>query len=140
MAYINILDIIYPVGSVYITTSNMATPAQLVGGSWTRIEGSACLAAGSDGYGGQYFGSSYLAVSQIPGHRHTFSSNVTKVGWEGESPMRVLTWSAISSSKYIEAAHNVNTFDGGNPTISSTGGGNAFHPYSYCVYAWVRTA
>lgn len=36
--FVNLLDIIYPVGSVYITFSSVS-PVDLVGGSWEKIDG-----------------------------------------------------------------------------------------------------
>lgn len=35
--YVNLLDIVYPVGSVYITFSNIS-PVESVGGSWEKID------------------------------------------------------------------------------------------------------
>lgn len=36
--FVNLLDIVYPVGSVYITFSDIS-PVDSVGGSWERIDG-----------------------------------------------------------------------------------------------------
>ena len=36
--YVNLLDIVYPVGSVYITFSDVS-PVDSVGGSWEKIDG-----------------------------------------------------------------------------------------------------
>lgn len=36
--YVNLLDIIYPIGSVYITFSS-TNPADVVGGTWEKIDG-----------------------------------------------------------------------------------------------------
>lgn len=44
--FTSILDIVYPVGSVYITTDS-ASPADIVGGTWTRINNNATLAQGT---------------------------------------------------------------------------------------------
>ena len=40
----SLVDIIYPVGSIYMSTNN-ASPATLFGGSWTQIQGRFLLAA-----------------------------------------------------------------------------------------------
>lgn len=36
--FVNLLDIVYPVGSVYITFSDVS-PIESVGGSWEKIDG-----------------------------------------------------------------------------------------------------
>ena len=36
--YVNLLDIVYPVGSVYITFSDVS-PVDSIGGSWEKIDG-----------------------------------------------------------------------------------------------------
>lgn len=36
--YVNLLDIVYPIGSVYISTSSVS-PANTVGGTWEKIKG-----------------------------------------------------------------------------------------------------
>ena len=38
MAWTNILDVIYPVGSIYMSTVNVS-PASTIGGSWAQITG-----------------------------------------------------------------------------------------------------
>lgn len=35
--FVNLLDIIYPVGSIYITT-NVTSPVDSIGGTWTKID------------------------------------------------------------------------------------------------------
>ena len=35
--YVNLLDIVYPVGSIYISVNNIS-PADSVGGTWVKIE------------------------------------------------------------------------------------------------------
>ncbi|MGN0966357.1 MAG: phage baseplate protein, partial [Candidatus Coprovivens sp.] len=41
-----LFDLVYPVGSVYMST-NATSPATLFGGSWTKIEGRFLWATGS---------------------------------------------------------------------------------------------
>lgn len=42
--FVNFMDVIYPVGSIYITT-NATSPADSIGGTWEQIEN--CLLAAS---------------------------------------------------------------------------------------------
>ena len=37
MSFVNLLDIIYPVGSVYFSTSAIS-PAESIGGTWTQVQ------------------------------------------------------------------------------------------------------
>lgn len=49
MAFVNLLDIIYPVGSIYISTNDLS-PSNLIGGSWTQVNPGTFLCAAGDGY------------------------------------------------------------------------------------------
>lgn len=68
--FVNLMDIIYPVGSVYITTS-ATSPASVIGGTWTKIE-NCLLAAGGDTYNlaGRFSGSDIISPPAIPDHQH----------------------------------------------------------------------
>lgn len=73
--FVNLMDIIYPVGSIYITT-NAISPADSIGGTWEQIE-NCLLAASGDTYNvaGRFSGSNIISTLAIPDHQH----NV--VGW-----------------------------------------------------------
>lgn len=66
----------YPVGSIYISAS-ATSPATLFGGSWTRIEDSFLLAAGSSYEAGSTGGEAahVLTNAEIPAHTHTGPSH-----------------------------------------------------------------
>lgn len=70
MAFVNLLDVVYPVGSVY-SSSVSTSPAALVGGTWTRIEGAALRGTGTNETDG-YLGSDQhvLTVDEMPSHEH----------------------------------------------------------------------
>ena len=67
----SVLDIFYPVGSLYFST-NYTSPASVIGGSWTQIE-NALLGATGDKMGDirDYNGSYRITTSQMPSHSHT---------------------------------------------------------------------
>ena len=69
MAYINLLQVIYPVDSMYFSCSATG-PSSIIGGIWNQITG-AVLRLNGSGVGG-YFGSDNktLTTSQIPSHNH----------------------------------------------------------------------
>lgn len=74
----SLVDIIYPVGSIYMSANN-ASPATLFGGSWTRIQGRFLLAAGGNYALGSQGGAATvrLTVENMPAHNHgvTVSNN-----------------------------------------------------------------
>lgn len=67
----SVLDIFYPVGSLYFST-NYTSPASVIGGTWTKIE-NALLGATGDKMGDikNYNGSYRITVNQMPAHSHT---------------------------------------------------------------------
>lgn len=70
MSWISLLDIMYPVGSLYFSTSS-TSPATLVGGSWTQIKGATIAAVGSNGVTlNSYSGNLKITLDQIPNHEH----------------------------------------------------------------------
>lgn len=68
--FVNLMDIIYPVGSIYITT-NATSPADSIGGTWEQIE-NCLLAASGDTYNlaGRFSGSDIISRLAIPDHQH----------------------------------------------------------------------
>ena len=76
----NILDFIYPVGSIYISYSQV-NPSEMFGGTWERIENSFLWGCDSSGTIGQTGGEKThtLTTSEIPSHTHgaTYTGNAT---------------------------------------------------------------
>lgn len=68
--FVNLMDVIYPVGSIYITT-NATSPADSIGGTWEKIE-NCLLAASGDTYNvaGRFSGSNIISQLAIPDHQH----------------------------------------------------------------------
>mgnify|MGYP007087037692 CR=1 FL=1 len=71
------LDLIYPVGSIYMTTSS-TSPASSIGGSWSQIEPGTFLMAAGESYnvlstGGE--NTHTLTVGEMPSHTHSFNGN-----------------------------------------------------------------
>lgn len=140
MAYINILEIIYPVGSLYFST-NKTSPAEIVGGTWELIEHNRFLLTTGLEYdtpmiGGQ--SSFTIAVSNLPSHSHG-----QRVEWED----------SIAQNKYCLNANGwrvqaVTSSDNGRSGVGvdmgrntgATGGGQAiaFWPPWYRVHVWRR--
>lgn len=129
MAWISILDTIYPVGSVFMTTLDIS-PAETIGGQWTPITEAVLRATESNI--GSYSGSDMhtMTVDQMPNHNH----NLYNGYGDNVSGLQVLYW--INRPSLGNTAWYNTTF------IGSAGSGNAFSvlPRTYNVYCWVRTA
>lgn len=67
MSWINILNVIYPVGSIYCSTTNVS-PASSIGGSWTQIENAALRSGDSVGYTGS--DTHAITKQEMPVHNH----------------------------------------------------------------------
>lgn len=72
MAYINLGQVIYPVGAIY-ASANSTSPASLFGGSWTQITNAALRGATWVGYSGS--DTHALNVNEMPSHKHNFKHN-----------------------------------------------------------------
>ena len=69
MAYVNLGQIIYPVGAIFASTSS-TSPSSMFGGTWSQITGDACLMAGTT-IGN--IGSKTISEAQMPKHSHVIS-------------------------------------------------------------------
>lgn len=71
----DLIDIIYPIGSVYISVTS-TNPQVLFGGEWTQIKDTFLLACGDSYANGATGGEANhtLTVNEMPSHRHGSSS------------------------------------------------------------------
>lgn len=152
MAFTNIIDIIYPKGSVYLSTSNIS-PATLFGGTWSSVTTGVLAAASTldNGYAkvGNKGGDFKIHNYQLPEHIHNcraafgyeriasdndnwagfWSSNASGgglwpiSGYGSETDGTVKRWLYAESLTGISGVHNQD-----------------FLPYHYSVNVWVRTA
>lgn len=125
-----LLDLVYPVGSIYISASS-TSPQVLFGGTWTKIKDRFLLASG-DTYtaGSTKNGSTVsLSVNNLPAHSH------------GLSNLGITTEKEGTGSEY---SGYVNTIYHGkgyvSTTTNDTGGGEAFSimPPYLVVNVWQR--
>lgn len=145
-----ILDMIYPIGAVYISTSN-TSPATLFGGSWTKISGRFLLSTGncsanSDNYFGTIKSTSWsaglkstggedyhtLSVSEIPSHTHGITNGTMSWPKDGTAAEHgPNNWGTVVWPKVV-----------GVWATDARGGGaqhNNMPPY-FTVNMWYRTA
>lgn len=146
-----IFDLIYPVGSIYMSV-NGTSPATLFGGTWERIQDRFLLAAGSTYNAGDRDGEAThtLTAAELPVHTHTFTTD--SAGKHTHQLGRNQN-SLASGSKYDKPNNASSTSDYGYKSTSNgahthTGttdgaGGNGKHnnmPPYLVVYIWKRTA
>jgi hypothetical protein len=86
MAWINFLEFVYPVGSVYFSTIN-TSPASVIGGTWSQLTGGMLGLAGSEGVAsaGSDGGSIKISIEQMPPHRHREEVAVNATGFGGQA-------------------------------------------------------
>lgn len=72
----DLIDIIYPVGSVYISVTS-TNPQTLFGGEWTQIKDTFLLACGNSYANGATGGEANhkLTVDEMPSHNHAFNKS-----------------------------------------------------------------
>lgn len=86
MSYINLLDIIYPVGSIYFSNED-TSPSEIIGGIWYKLEPQKYLmSAGNDIVLPDSMGGANavtLTVEQMPSHMHAQNGWSYNVGTNG---------------------------------------------------------
>ena len=129
---VNIFELIYPVGSIYMSVNN-TNPANLFGGTWVRWgNGRVPVGVNADNKnfntvektGGS--ATHTLTVDEIPSHSHRLYSRAVYSG----------------TGNHIAHCNQDNGSDSYAYTTGSTGGGKAHNnlqPYITC-YMWKRTA
>ena len=128
-----LIDRIYPVGSIYISTNANFNPQTAWGGTWKKTADGRCLIGANDSYplgstGGE--AQHLLTVDEMPSHRH----NSSRVNWYNN-----LQTNGVSAN---QAAQSNLKVDGPDIYTSYTGGSKAHNnmqPY-LAVYIWERTA
>lgn len=123
---------VYPVGSIYISTSNI-NPATIIGGTWSQITDTFLLAAGSKYSAGSTGGEEThtLTVSEMPSHKHVGLDidGVFVFGWDKGS---VKGFDFMSTNYNYSTANRIGTgYAGGSQPH------NNMPPY-LAVYVWKR--
>ena len=144
-----LLQMIYPVGSIYMSTNNVS-PATFIGGTWTLIQGKFLLAAG-DGYtagdtGGEAThtltaaesGQKEITISGDGAHQHNVLMKYRQAGvvtgsaayFHGDGTLNYTGFSTVADQG--AHSHSVSGSD-------ATNAHNNMPPY-LVVYVWTRTA
>lgn len=146
------LDLIYPIGSIYMSINN-TNPGTLFGGTWEQIQDRFLLSAGSTYIAGSTGGSATvtLSINEIPSHSH---SGTTAGAGEHSHLLGGNTSSVASGSSYArprgyssgvrQTTYDTNVAGNHTHTFSTNSvGGNQSHnnmPPYLAVYVWKRTA
>ena len=137
----DLLNLIFPIGSIYIGDENSSSPASWIGGTWQQIEDKFLLASGSSYTAGDTGGSAT--------HTHTLDNGYAKIAyiWQ-DSQNRLIqnakTVTQWSSTRYTRTSGNGYTDGAKNTTEAVTLGGTTdsssnIPPYKV-VRVWQRTA
>lgn len=129
----DLLDLVYPVGSIYISVSN-ANPSTLFGGTWVQIKDTFLLSAGDTYTAGNTGGSAThtLTTNELPSHYHNFY----KTG-------RIMYWDSSADPIGIKqgTGEDIAAQFSWDSKTANVGGGQAHNnmPPYLVVYVWKRT-
>ena len=126
----SILDLTYPIGSLYISKENVS-PASLFGGTWEQLTADAYfkIVSSNGGNLGGTSSSHKIPIESMPSHRHSVAYfTINTVGYKsyGIFPQgtKADSWQDNGWA--------------GSDFHSTSGGGQPYYPYYYGVYAWIR--
>lgn len=152
--FVNLMDIIYPVGSIYMSTNN-TSPASSIGGTWVQIKDAVIAASGSTYSSAveSYGGSKTIATNQMPEHKH---SGTTNSGGDHNHSVdgRIIAWYGAGNGNVLQGPGtyfgSVGAFGGQGTSVNgahahsfttdSAGEGNNYIPYHYSINVYRRTA
>lgn len=114
MAYVNLLQVIYPIGAIYQSTS-ATSPASIIGGTWSAIQNRFLVGAGGsykvNATGGET--SHTLTVNEMPSHTHPQNVSANS----GGSALRCDYVSDIRGLSYPQGINTSATGGGQHTTI-----------------------
>lgn len=78
MAYVNLLEIVYPVGSLYF--SELSTPpSEIVGGQWEAVGGCICGVESTGSVGSDYH---TITIEEMPNHGHYIKAKRVAIDYD----------------------------------------------------------
>lgn len=121
------LNLIYPVGSIYIAYTS-TSPATRFGGTWSQISGRFLYCTTNTGTGGH--NDITLTIDQIPSHAHTLD-----MAWMGNGGQNITRGKFVYRDSGTTTAQPVwnSSYVGGSKSHSNM-------PAYQGVYCWRRTA
>lgn len=134
----SILDLTYPVGSIYMSVNN-TSPATLFGGTWQQIEDTFLLSAGSTYTAGATGGSASVTLTENQLPKIAGDSLANIVGHQAyDTGSGAISWDYIGKSGSLTSGDNM-PFGRIKLSIGNDEAHNNMPPY-LVVYMWKRTA
>ena len=133
MAFVSMIDLIYPVGSIY-QSMNSTSPATLFGGTWAAITTFLYGSTTAGNTGGEAL--HYLTIEELPYHDHGLNS-----AWCGYSDWTADQPDTLSYSKHAPeyTSRTLGSWMQGQGSKVGENGHNNLPPYTTC-FIWKRTA
>lgn len=126
----NLLNIVYPVGSIYQSTSS-TSPASFLGGTWEALSGRFLIAQNSTYAAGSTGGAATVTLTsdQMPSHTHTFTGSSATTSSNGAHTHDRGSMNITGSWRIIGDGNNagvdaVATGSGAISPVNGTGSGS----------------
>lgn len=134
------LDQIYPVGAIYLSTS-ATDPGTLFGGTWQRIQDRFLLAAGSSYAAGATGGAAThtLTKAQLPNTKLRIGQDMSAFGISATWYLTYQNQNGTGADASAKLAANANGAWAYTEALGSGQAHNNMPPY-LAVYVWKRTA
>lgn len=145
--FINLLEIIYPVGSIYCSENNIS-PATLFGGTWSQIKGAVLSATGGNGFASAGYNGGSLKINDyhLPEHKHRVraAASVGQVENTEDNYLGMWDTNAASGSQWKLASFGGSGASQWVYAAEFTGvdgeHNRDFIPYHHSINVWVRTS
>lgn len=130
-----ILNLVAPVGTIVMSQNS---PAGTLGGTWEQLEGDAYFKIVTSNFGtlGGTSSAHQIPITSIPQANNTITVNL---GSYNGYQLGLSGGNTISNYLGING-YDANKGGAGYLQVNNGGGGQAYYPYYYGVYAWQRTA
>lgn len=124
--FVNLLEVVYPVGSVYLTAQS-TSPATTFGGTWSKVTGGCVAAAGTTGFAtaDSTGGSTIISVDQMPKHQHYTNNSDVVYNANGSIKLGSGTGAVLAQDRLY---------------TNFQGGGKAYYPAHVSFNVYKRTA
>lgn len=137
MAYVNLGQVIYPIGAIFASASS-TSPSSMFGGSWTPITGRFLYCDSGTSVGGA--NSIYLKKEQLPWHTHKPSNRTIVFSPNNKGNLGFPVGKMAAAYGFMhENAPTETDLIGDNVEIFPPSAVNIQPAYQTC-YAWRRTA